>query len=136
MVSFYKCAPDKANYRRFRIKTVNTIDDYAMIREVVKRRYSRLVKDGLLMPDLILIDGGRQHLLACEDELNRLGLDLPVMSIEKQDEKIYVKGRAAPIKTSRDTVALNLVRRVRDEAHRFARKYHHYLHKKKIMEDK
>jgi excinuclease ABC subunit C len=136
MVSFFKGAPDKDNYRRFRIKTVNAIDDYAMIREVVKRRYSRLAREGLAMPDLILIDGGRQHLLACEDELNKLGLDLPVMSIEKQGEKLYIKGRAAPIKTSRDTVALNLIRRVRDEAHRFAHKYHHYLHKKKIIEDK
>jgi len=135
MVSFYKGAPDKANYRRFRIKTVNAIDDYAMIREVVKRRYSRLAREGLLMPDLILIDGGRQHLFACEKELNKLGLDLPVMSIEKQGEKLYIKGRAGPIKTSNDTAALNLIRRVRDEAHRFARKYHHYLHKKKIMEE-
>jgi excinuclease ABC subunit C len=136
MVSFYKGAPDKGNYRRFRIKTVNAIDDYAMLREVVKRRYSRLVREGLSMPDLILIDGGRQHLLACEDELSKLGLDVPVMSIEKQDEKLYIKGRAAPIKTSHDTAGLNLIRRVRDEAHRFARKYHHYLHKKKIIEDK
>jgi excinuclease ABC subunit C len=133
MVSFYKGVPDKNNYRRFRIKTVAGIDDYAMIREVVRRRYSRLVDEKRQLPDLILIDGGKQHLLAAQEVLASLGLDRPLVSIAKEDENLYIKGKDMPIRLAHDTPALNLIRRVRDEAHRFARAYHHLLHKKKTF---
>ena len=135
MVSFYKGIPDKNNYRRFRIKTVRGIDDYAMLREVVHRRYLRLKEEKSPLPDLILIDGGKQHLLAARDELKKLELALPIVSIAKEEENIYIKDRPEPIKLSEDTPALNLIRKVRDEAHRFARKYHQLLHKKKILEE-
>jgi excinuclease ABC subunit C len=134
MVSFYNGKPDKNNYRRFMIKTVAAIDDYAMIREVVRRRYTRLKAEKRAMPDLIVIDGGKQHLRAAEDELEKLGLDLAVMSIAKEEENIYSKGKREPLHFPSDAPALNLVRRVRDEAHRFARKYHHLLHKKKTFD--
>jgi excinuclease ABC subunit C len=133
MVSFYKGSPDKNNYRRFRIKQVTRIDDYAMIREVVRRRYSRLAAEQLPFPDLVLIDGGKQHLLAALDELDALHISLPVISIAKDKENIYVKERLSPIAYSKENLALNLIRKIRDEAHRFALKYHHLLHKKKIL---
>lgn len=134
MVSFLKGQPDKNNYRRFRIKTVSGIDDYAMMREVVRRRYSRVLAEHAPLPDLILIDGGKQHLLAGQDELTQLGADVPLISIAKEHENIYVAGKDAPILMRRERPGLNLIRRVRDEAHRFCRSYHHLLHKKKTLE--
>jgi excinuclease ABC subunit C len=134
MVSFYKGVADKNNYRRFRIRTVNAIDDYAMMREAVARRYSRLVRENKPLPDLILIDGGKQHLLAAQNELGKLELDIPITAIAKVEENLYIKGKALPIQMTEDTPALNLIRRIRDEAHRFCRKYHHLLRKKKILE--
>ena len=134
MVSFYKGVADKNNYRRFKIRTVSAIDDYAMTREVVLRRYSRLARENKIMPDLILIDGGQQHLSAAAGELEKLQLDIPIMAIAKAEENVYIKAKPQPIRMTEDTPALNLIRRVRDEAHRFCRKYHHLLHKKKTLE--
>ncbi len=134
MVRFYRGFPDKGNYRRFRIKTVQGSDDYAMIREVVSRRYARLVSERKQLPDLVLIDGGRQHLEAALDELRKLQVSVPVISIAKEEENIYVAGHAEPLRLDADTPALNLIRRVRDEAHRFARRYHHLLRHKKLLE--
>lgn len=133
MVSFYKGLPDKNNYRRFRIKTVGSIDDYAMLREVIWRRYSRLLKENLPLPDLVLIDGGKGHLKVAEDEIRELGINIPSVSIAKDRENIYIKGRAKPIKLTCDTPALNLIRRIRNEAHRFAQAYHQVLRRKKII---
>jgi excinuclease ABC subunit C len=133
MVSFYWGRPDKNNYRRFRIKTVSGIDDYKMLSEVVRRRYTRLISENLPLPDLILIDGGRPHLLTAKKELDNLGVGLPLVSIAKEEENIYTKDKAVPIKLSSDTPALNLIRRIRDEAHRFAISYHHILRRKKII---
>ncbi len=133
MISFYKGLPDKDNYRRFRIKTVENIDDYAMIREIVARRYLRLTKEKLKLPDLILIDGGRGHLLVAQEQLNKLNLDIPLISIAKEEENIYTKDKKNALKLNSDTAGLNLIRYIRDEAHRFALKYHHLLHKKKII---
>ncbi|MCK9603026.1 MAG: excinuclease ABC subunit UvrC [Candidatus Omnitrophica bacterium] len=133
MVSFFKGLPDKNNYRRFRIKTVAGIDDYKMLAEVVHRRYSRLVSENLALPDLILIDGGRSHLMTARKELEKLGLSIPLVSIAKEKENIYVLGRIHPIRFKFDTPALNLIRRIRDEAHRFAISYHHILRRKKFI---
>ena len=133
MVSFYKGIPDKNNYRRFRIKTVKGIDDYKMLAEIVRRRYQRLILENLSLPDLILIDGGFAHLMTAQRELETLGLSLPLVSIAKKEENIYTKGKVVPIKLKSDKPALNLIRRVRDEAHRFAISYHHLLHRKRII---
>jgi excinuclease ABC subunit C len=133
MVSFYKAMPDKNNYRRFRIKTVKQVDDYGMLAEVVRRRYERVKKEGIHQPDLILIDGGKGHLLTAQREVSAIGLSIPMASIAKEFEHIYLPGRDAPIKLKLDTPALNLIRRVRDEAHRFAVAYHHLLRRKKII---
>jgi excinuclease ABC subunit C len=132
MVSFYKGHPDKDNYRRFRIKTVEKIDDYKMLGEVVRRRYSRVMEEKLPLPDLVLIDGGKGHLLTAEKVVKELGLKISLASIAKEKEHIYIRGRQRPIKLKEDTPALNLIRRIRDEAHRFAVSYHHVLRRKKI----
>jgi len=133
MVSFFRGKPDKNNYRRFRIKTETGIDDYAMLREVVSRRYKRVKEENLSLPDLVLIDGGKAHLSVAEGEIKKIGLDLALASIAKEKENIYVRGRAMPIRFKHDTPALNLIRRVRDEAHRFAVAYHHILRRKKVL---
>jgi excinuclease ABC subunit C len=133
MVSFYKGMPDKNNYRRFRIKTGSVVDDYGMLREVIGRRYSRSIRENLSLPDLVLIDGGRGHLSAAYTEIKRLGLDLALVSIAKEKENLYIIDRINPIRLSENTPALNLIRRIRDEAHRFALKYHHLLHRKKVL---
>lgn len=133
MVSFYKGLPDKANYRRFRIKTVEKIDDYKMLAEILFRRYSRLIKENLPLPDLILIDGGRSHLLTAKRQLSKLGLKIPLVSIAKEKENIYIPNKTKPIRLNSATPALNLIRRIRDEAHRFAIKYHRLLRKKGLI---
>ena len=133
MVSFYKGLPDKNNYRRFRIRTVSGIDDYAMLREVVHRRYRRVLEEKLTQPDFILIDGGKAHLLVAKRELDQLGIDIPLASIAKEEENIYSSTIHGPLHFNADTPALNLIRRIRDEAHRFAVAYHHVLRRKKII---
>jgi len=133
MVSFDKGRPDKNNYRRFRIKTVKGIDDYKMMAEVVRRRYTRLVQENLPLPDLVLIDGGKSHLLVAADEIKKLGIVIPMASIAKDRENIYTLVNRYPVRLKSDTPALNLIRRIRDEAHRFAIAYHHVLRRKKII---
>lgn len=133
MVSFYRGMPDKNNYRRFRIKTVKIIDDYKMLSEIIQRRYSRLIRENLPPPDLVLIDGGKSHLSVANKEMHKLGINIPLVSIAKDQENIYTQDRENPIKLKQDTPALNLIRRIRDEAHRFAIKYHHVLRRKKIL---
>jgi len=133
MVSFYRGIADKNNYRRFRIKTVEGIDDYKMLAEVVHRRYLRLIEEKLPLPDLILIDGGRSHLLVAQREMRNLRVELPLISIAKDKENIYTSNSANPIKFKSDTAALNLIRKIRNEAHRFAISYHHVLRRKKII---
>jgi len=146
MVSFYKARPDKSNYRRFRIKTVKGINDYGMLSEIVYRRYAKLISEGAVLPDLILIDGGRQHLLTARRELEMLGLKIDLASIAKpgrvppvagcngrEYERIYFGDKALSVKPKSDTLSLNLLRRIRDEAHRFAISYHRLLRIKNII---
>ncbi len=133
MVSFWQGLPDKNNYRRFRIKTVIGVDDYQMIREVVSRRYKRQLKEKKSLPDLILIDGGRGQISVAAQEIRNLGLNIPLVSIAKEDENIYTNTSFEPIRFKSDTPALNLIRRIRDEAHRFALGYHQILRRKKII---
>ena len=133
MVSFYCGSPDKNNYRRFRIRDFAGIDDYKMLAEVVRRRYSRLIKEKSALPDLLLIDGGRGHLLTAAGQLKKLGLNLPLASIAKKEERIYSSQKSRPLSFSKDIPALNLIRRVRDEAHRFAVSYHLLLRRKDLI---
>jgi len=133
MVYFYNGRPDKTNYRKFRIKGVEDIDDYAMIQEIVRRRYKRLKEEQGVFPDLIIIDGGKGHLGAAYDVLVRLNLrHIPIISIAKEKERIYTRSSKAPLDINRDGELLHFIQRIRDEAHRFALKYHHALRSKKL----
>jgi excinuclease ABC subunit C len=132
MVSFRDGKPEKKNYRRYRIKTVEGIDDYAAIAEVVKRRYTRLMKEGSPFPDLIIIDGGQGQLKVAAEELSRLKLDIPLISIAKREEEIYVPGRPRPLPLAKKSPASLLVQEIRDEAHRFAIRYQRQTRRKRI----
>ena len=128
MVSFKSGEPDKNNWRRFKIKQTCGIDDYAMIREIVHRRYSRLLHEGGQMPDLILIDGGRGHLSSVAGEIDKLGIyNVYVIALAKEQEYIFIKNKSKPIVLPRDSKELQLLQHIRDEAHRFAHNYHEKL---------
>ncbi len=134
LVSFENGIPDKKNYRRFKIKTIEGADDYAMIGEVVGRAYSRRKEEGKQMPDLILIDGGKGQLKAAADAISRLGLELNTAAIAKEFEYIFIPGRESPIILPHESPGLKLLQRIRDEAHRFALAYHRKLRGKKLSE--
>ncbi|MFC1709101.1 GIY-YIG nuclease family protein [Candidatus Omnitrophota bacterium] len=133
MVTFLDSQPHKDGYRRFKIKAVKGIDDYKMLREVLSRRYSKVVREGLTRPELIIIDGGKGHLNIARQETISLGLDITIIAIAKEQELIYTVFKNRPINLDRDSVVLQLIQRVRDEAHRFAVKYHRLLRKKKAL---
>jgi len=133
MVAFLNGKPDKSQYRRFRIKTVDGIDDFDMIREVVHRRYTRLKQEGRSFPDLIIIDGGKGQLSAALKALHDLGLPIPILSLAKREEEIFMPQKRNSVLLPRDSLALMLVRRVRDEAHRFAVSYHRKLRGKDVF---
>ena len=134
LVSFIDGHPYKEGYRRFRIKTVEGVDDYGMIEEVVTRRFRRLKEEGAPLPDILLIDGGRGHLNVALDVLEKLEVKLPlVLGLAKEEEEIHVGDRDGPIRLERTSPALKLFQHVRDEAHRFAQHYHHLLRRKKTF---
>lgn len=132
MVSFYNGNPDKNNYRRFRIKSFKGIDDYRMLAEVVARRYSRLIREKKALPDLLLIDGGKAHLLTVARVLKELNIFVPLVSIAKEKENIYSSQKLSALTFPKDSPAMNLIRLIRDEAHRFALGYHHLLRRKEL----
>jgi excinuclease ABC subunit C len=165
MVSFRNGVPDKSNYRRYRIRTVEGQDDFASMAEVVRRRYSRVLLESRMaapdlaefgqetvdesvarirptvserlvrLPDLIIVDGGKGQLTAACKELQRLGLqNVPIIGLAKEFEEIYRPGRPLPLRLPDDSGALQLLQRIRDEAHRFANAYHQLLMKKRVAE--
>jgi excinuclease ABC subunit C len=132
MVQFRGGRPDKSNYRRFKIKAVTGIDDLASIAEIVRRRYSRLKDEGKELPDLIIIDGGAGQLSAAFQELRNLRIKVPIISIAKREEEIYVPGLEVPLSMKRDEAASLFVQEIRDEAHRFAISYNRLLRQKAL----
>ncbi|MBA7664984.1 UvrABC system protein C [subsurface metagenome] len=152
LVKFIDGKPFKSGYRRFKIKTVKGIDDYAMIAEVVKRRYKYALRGEELWPDLVLIDGGLGHLRAAEAALkDMIAMNLHkstkgkskseirntrIAAIAKREEEIYLQGSSKPVRLARNCPARKLLQYVRDEAHRFAQHYHHILRSKKILNKK
>ena len=126
MVCFVSGQPKKSEYRKFRVKGLHGApDDFASLREVVARRYRRLLEEGRELPELVLIDGGKGQLGAALEALEELGLgDQALASLAKQEELIFVAGRPEPIALPRHSPVLQLVQRVRDEAHRFAVGFH------------
>jgi len=133
MVSFLCGKPDKKNYRRFRIKDVHGIDDFKMIAEVVKRRYRRLRDEGLVFPDLIVIDGGKGQLSAALAQLQLLEVEIPIISLAKRQEEVFAPKKRAAIRLSLNSLGLKLLQRMRDEAHRFAISYHRTLRTKRTL---
>ncbi len=135
LVCFIDGLPFKNSYRRYRIKSVKGIDDYAMIREVITRRYRQAADGGELYPDLILIDGGLGHLHAALEAFDEMDIKPPmVASLAKRQEEIYIQARSKPVRLSRNNEALRLLQSIRDEAHRFAQHYHHILRRKRTFD--
>ncbi len=134
MVQFRNGKPDKSNYRRFKIRTVEGIDDYAAIAEVVKRRYTRLKNIDEELPNLVIIDGGKGQLNAALQELEKLELKIPIISIAKHYEEIYIPGISQPLSLAKKEKALQFTQEMRDEAHRFAIKYNRLLRKKELIQ--
>jgi len=134
MVVFEKGLPGKSHYRRFRIKSVVGANDYAMLQEVLRRRFKRVISESqkgtwAMIPDLVLIDGGKGHLSAALEVMKEAGVDsIPCASIAKENEAIFLPQAADPIMLPPDSPALYFLQRVRDEAHRFAISYYHKVH--------
>jgi len=161
MVRFTNGHPDNQNYRRYRIRTVSGQDDFASMAEVVFRRYSRilrentseenehsqeslidvqrrLAKDGkakIILPDLIIVDGGKGQLSSALKQLRALGLqEVPIIGLAKQREEVFFPGQSEPLLIPHDRGALKLLQRIRDEAHRFANGYNELLYRRRMKE--
>jgi len=136
LVRFIDGLPFKPGYKRYRIRTVEGVDDYAAIREVVFRRFRRLREDDESPPDILLIDGGKGQLHAALSAFQEWDGPRPViLSLAKREEEIYLPDREEPLRLSRHSFALRLLQYVRDEAHRFAQHYHHLLRRKSTLGD-
>ncbi|MCL2271681.1 MAG: excinuclease ABC subunit UvrC [Treponema sp.] len=121
LISFKNGIPDKKNYRYFKLKSViGKVDDFAAMREAVKRRYSRLIREGTDLPDLILVDGGIGQVNAAKGVLDDLGTDCGLAGLAKREEEIWLPEAGKPIVLSRQSEALKVLQHVRDECHRFA----------------
>ena len=134
-VCFINGAKAAAEYRRYRIKTVEGNDDFHCMAEVLSRRLNRAAQGDekfAELPDLIVIDGGKGQLHAAHDIMTGAGFDLPMVGLAKREEEIFVSGRSEPILLPRDSAALKLLQRIRDEAHRFAITYHRNTRVKRI----
>ncbi len=131
MVSFFNGYPDKRNYRIFKIRTLDTPNDYLMIQEAVSRRYQGLLNEKKELPQLILIDGGKGQLNAANQALTALDLNIPLISLAKREEEIFRVGEKSSIRLEKTSEALRLLQAVRDEAHRFGNSFHRKLRRKK-----
>ncbi len=137
MVVLEKGIPKPAQYRRFKVKSVTGIDDYAMIQEVLRRRFRRYQAahdKWATTPDLVLVDGGKGHLNAALAIMKELGVDsIPIASLAKEKEEVFVPSKAGPVDIPQTSAALHLLQRIRDEAHRFALGYHQKLRQRESI---
>jgi excinuclease ABC subunit C len=132
-VVFVNGQPVNANYRMFRVRVKETPDDYAMMHEVVLRRYRGVLEEGGIIPDLIMVDGGKGQLSAALKALGELGLEyLPIAALAKKEEIIFTQDNMDGIALPQESGGLRLIQRIRDEAHRFAQRYHHILREKRF----
>ena len=135
-VQFIDGLPFKQGYKRFKIRTVDGVDDFASMREVVSRHFRRLQQESEPIPDLLLIDGGKGQLGAAMAALESIGVKAPfVCSLAKREEELFLPGQSEPKVLSKHSFALRLLQYVRDESHRFAQQYHHLLRKKSTFGD-
>lgn len=135
MVSFVDGKPNKKGYRKYKIKTVEGPDDYKSMREVVRRRYTRVLNEGKPLPDLIIVDGGKGHMSGVIDVLeNELGLDIPVAGLRKNDKhrtsEILYGEQAEVVPLKKNSQAFYLLQRIQDEVHRFAITFHRQTRQK------
>ncbi len=126
MVRFVNGKPDKSGYRHFNIKTVEGANDFASMKEIVGRRYTRLVQEGEKLPDLIMVDGGKGQLSSACEALTELGIygQVPIIGIAKKLEEIYYPEDPLPLHINKKSPGLLLLQQIRDEAHRFAITFH------------
>lgn len=163
MVRFTNGRPDNKAYRRYRIRGVEGQNDFASMNEVIRRRYSRILRESealhqrpagmgayawlkqlgregrapITVPDLVIVDGGKGQLGAAMEELAAVGLtDMPVVGLAKQNEEIYFPGESEPLRLDHETGALKLMQRIRDEAHRFANNYNELLVRRRVRESR
>ena len=135
MVVFVDGKPKKSEYRKFKIKSVVGPDDFASMREIIERRYTRVLQEGLERPDLIMVDGGKGQLSSAVEILGKLGLgDQPVIGLAKRLEEVFVPGKSEPEMMPKSSSGLRLLQQIRDEAHRFAITYHRSLRAKRTLQ--
>ena len=132
MSRFIDGVPNKSGYRKFKIKTVFGRDDFAMIGEIIKRRYYRLLEENSELPDLIVIDGGKGQLSSAMKALESLGLNLPCISLAKENEEVYIPKNKNPIIIPKYKPSLKILQYARDETHRFGVAYNRTIRKNKI----
>jgi excinuclease ABC subunit C len=148
MVVFAKGVPRKSDYRRFRIRTVEGTDDYASMREMLRRRFRRIMERSEeqkapggkesawhLLPDLLVVDGGKGQLNVALEVLDEFGLSdqIPAIGLAKQEEEVFLADRSDPVRLPRSSEGLYLLQRIRDEAHRFAITYHRRLRSRQTI---
>jgi excinuclease ABC subunit C len=135
LVVFENGKPKKSDYRKFKIKTVDGNDDFASMREVVERRYSRLIEENQKLPDLIIIDGGKGQLSAAVEVLTKLNLSekVTVIGLAKRLEEIFLPSKKDAILLPKSSSSLKLLQQIRDEAHRFAITFHRQLREKNML---
>lgn len=139
MIVFIDGKPEKREYRKYKIKSVKGPDDYESMREVVRRRYTRVLKEGLPLPDLIIIDGGKGHIESARDVLeNELGLDIPIAGLAKDDKhrtsQLLFGNPLEAISLPRNSQEFYLLQRIQDEVHRFAITFHRQLRGKSVFQ--
>ena len=136
LVQFIDGLPFKHGYKRYKIRSVDQVDDYASMREVVHRRFRRLSQEGESFPDILLIDGGKGQLNAALQAMQALEIEPPfTISLAKREEEVFVPGESEPRRLSKHSYGLRLLQYVRDEAHRFAQSYHHLLRKRSTFDE-
>ncbi|MCG8372617.1 MAG: excinuclease ABC subunit UvrC [Balneolales bacterium] len=135
MVSFVDAKPRKSEYKRFNIKTVEGPDDFASMREILMRRYSAVMKDGLQIPDLIVVDGGKGQLSAAVEALKEIGFygECEIIGLAKRLEEVFLPNRSEAVMIPKKSSALKLLQQARDEAHRFAITFHRNKRAKRTL---
>jgi len=134
MVRFENGKPKKSAYRKFKITSKQTPDDFTMMREVIERRYSRLLNEKKRLPDLIVVDGGKGQLSSAVQVLQKLGIEnQPIIGLAKRLEEVFVPGESEARMLPRTSSSLRLLQQIRDEAHRFAITFHRQRRRKRTL---
>jgi excinuclease ABC subunit C len=134
-VVFEDAKPKKSEYRKYKIKSVVGPDDFASMKEVVERRYSRMIQEQTPLPDLIVVDGGKGQLSSAVEVLQKLGItNTPIIGLAKRLEEVYLPHQSDPVQMPKTSTGLRLLQQIRDEAHRFAITFHRQLRSKRILQ--